>query len=969
MGDTPRFCSNCGAPLTPAIDPVSDSTIDGPSPTANPQSGSASAPGSDEDRLSISNAYRISEPVIPVAQFDPDVTMPPNQNPKDEESSSDNVGKDLGRFKLGRVLGAGGMGTVFEATDRGTGQKVALKLLSRHLRGTDETVQRFQRESQIAASINHPRSTFVYESGQQDDQIYITMELMDGGTLKDVVEKEGGLSVKRAVDYILDVVSGLQVAHEAGVVHRDLKPSNCFIDDDGRAKVGDFGLSKSFLSDSSLTQTGTFMGTPQYAAPEQLRAAEVGAKADIYALGGTLFYLLTGRAPFVGNAAQVISSIATDEPPNVKTIKPEVPKQLAALIHQTLEKDPGKRPANLEQIRLALRPFSSRGAVESDTGLRLAAFFIDFIVASFVGALCSFPVSFLIVLAAAAAPELMAYNIAAVMFAQVLAYVGYFFVAEYKWGTTLGKWMFGLRVINDANETPTAMQSLARSAMIPGLQQIIGVIPAYWMQSAQFSGEMNSQGVYLFILSQLIGFVAWLPNFICASTIRRSNGYRGLHEFCSGTRVVRLSGSLESGRPTGVANTASIILPEPHQQIGDYSIVGAISKASSTQPDQASLFLGLDRQLNRDVWIVETEASSVEQPVATAAIRPTRLRTIAEHRENNRQFRVTEAIAGAPLLEFIRTGPTTQWSSFRPVLRELTYEFKKSIDEGSLPNDLSLSNIWINRSGRTKLLAHAVPTLAPPATTTESNSASKAGYQDLGETTRATPHQLIQKLLDEVIDHHPTPSHVVQFRNTIDPETQSPSLESIGKTLGEFANRPSAWTWIDKLGVVATFLTIEFSPLTSLGIIWAMVASNNIADITPTQVAVLFGAGSMIAVLISAYLSGGGVALKASNVVVCNKKDLTIASVPRLLLRTFATWLLPIAFIGSTIWVLSAVTVKNMFEDGMAVSNIPSDQAMVISTLIMFAVGMLGMLSLVISVCRPSRGVADLIAGTCLMRK
>ena len=136
----------------------------------------------------------------------------------------------FGPFRIKRKLGQGGMGSVFEAEHCSTGQSIALKLLSRDLLATEESVERFKRESQIAASINHPRSTFVYEAGQLDNQFYITMELMTGGTLKEVVEEEGQLPVEKAIDYVLDIINGLQVAHEAGIVHRDLKPSNCFID-------------------------------------------------------------------------------------------------------------------------------------------------------------------------------------------------------------------------------------------------------------------------------------------------------------------------------------------------------------------------------------------------------------------------------------------------------------------------------------------------------------------------------------------------------------------------------------------------------------------------------------------------------------------------------------------------------------------------------------------------------------------
>ena len=273
-GSTPKFCSECGAQLVSGDQEEGDQTV---------QQARAAA---EMNTVTHLPASRLSSPV--------------------GSGGGEIQHSEIGPYRLVRQLGQGGMGTVYEAVHNQTGQSVALKLLMPSLRGTDDSIHRFRRESQIAASLNHPRSTFVYEAGKHKEQFYITMELMDGGTLKDVVSAQGPLEVGRAVDYILDIIDGLKVAHAAGIVHRDLKPSNCFLDRDGRVKVGDFGLAKSFLGDSQLTQTGTFMGTPQYAAPEQLRSVDVDDRVDIYAVGATLFYLLAGKPCFRGNPAQVI---------------------------------------------------------------------------------------------------------------------------------------------------------------------------------------------------------------------------------------------------------------------------------------------------------------------------------------------------------------------------------------------------------------------------------------------------------------------------------------------------------------------------------------------------------------------------------------------------------------------------------------------------------------------------------------
>src|SRR5262249_1373436 len=159
----------------------------------------------------------------------------------------------------------GGMGVVWEAEQSGSGRRVALKLLAAGRDHAPETLDRFTREGQLAAALSHPRSTFVYEAGAHEGQPYISMELMPGRTLSDVIDAEGALPVPRAVDLMLDVIDGLDAAHAAGVIHRDVKPSNCFLDRDGRVKVGDFGLSKSLVSDVHLTRTGAFMGTPLFA--------------------------------------------------------------------------------------------------------------------------------------------------------------------------------------------------------------------------------------------------------------------------------------------------------------------------------------------------------------------------------------------------------------------------------------------------------------------------------------------------------------------------------------------------------------------------------------------------------------------------------------------------------------------------------------------------------------------------------
>jgi serine/threonine protein kinase len=229
-----------------------------------------------------------------------DVTIAPTTAPV-EPTRSLRAGERIENYELISILGSGGMGVVWKAVDTNNGRHVALKRLSKNHLADQDSVARFMREAQLASMISHPRVTFVYSTGRLGDQPFITMELMPGETLEDRVKKEGPLPVGEAVDKILDVIDGLDAAHQLGLIHRDVKPSNCFVDTDDRVKIGDFGLSKSVIAtDIQLTRTGTFMGTPAYASPEQIRGAELDHRTDIYAVGATLCNLLTGRPPFVG---------------------------------------------------------------------------------------------------------------------------------------------------------------------------------------------------------------------------------------------------------------------------------------------------------------------------------------------------------------------------------------------------------------------------------------------------------------------------------------------------------------------------------------------------------------------------------------------------------------------------------------------------------------------------------------------
>jgi serine/threonine protein kinase len=238
--------------------------------------------------------------------------------------------------------------------------------------------------------VNHPNVVYIFGAAEIDGTSVISMELVSGGTLKDRVQQQGPMQPADAVDAILQVIAGLEAAATVGILHRDVKPSNCFIDPRNHVKIGDFGLSISTLrrADSTLTEAGTFLGTPAFAAPEQLRGEALDVRSDIYAVGATLFYLLTGRAPIEEtDLVRLVARIGTEHPPSPKALQPTVPQGLGAVVLRCLAKDPAKRYATYAGLAEELRPFSSSALAPAPLPLRAVAFMLDspFFLFAFIG--------------------------------------------------------------------------------------------------------------------------------------------------------------------------------------------------------------------------------------------------------------------------------------------------------------------------------------------------------------------------------------------------------------------------------------------------------------------------------------------------------------------------------------------------------------------------------------------------------
>ncbi len=269
-----------------------------------------------------------------------------------------------GRYELHRRIGRGGMAEVHLARDQLLDRPVAVKVLFPEFATDPSFVERFRREAQAAANLNHPNIVGVYDWGEAEGTYFIVMEFVDGRSLAEIVRAEGPLHPDRAADVIADVAAGLGFAHRNGVVHRDVKPGNVLITPSGQVKVTDFGIARAIEAapGDNLTQAGTVMGTATYFSPEQARGQAVDPRSDIYSLGCVLYELLVGRPPFSGDSPIAIAYKHVNEtPPSPRQQDPGVPRALEAIVAKCLAKNPANRYPAAEDLRDDLRRFR-RGA-------------------------------------------------------------------------------------------------------------------------------------------------------------------------------------------------------------------------------------------------------------------------------------------------------------------------------------------------------------------------------------------------------------------------------------------------------------------------------------------------------------------------------------------------------------------------------------------------------------------------------
>jgi len=586
------------------------------------------------------------------------------------------LGERFGSYQIIRLLGKGGMGEVYEAEHLESSRRVAVKVLSQALR-TKTDRERFLREGRLAASINHPNSIYIFGTEEIDGTPVITMELVPGGTLKDRIKEEGPLPPKLAVDAILQVIEGLEAAQSVGILHRDIKPSNCFVGADDTVKIGDFGLSLSTLTrgETQLTTTGTFIGTPAFSSPEQLRGEKFDVRSDIYSLGATLYYMLTGRAPFEEqNVIKLVSRILEKIPEPPKSFKPEIAPGLAKTVMHCLEKKQSTRFSSYSELKKALIPFSTIILTPASLWPRISAKFFDFVLCVVIFTLADF------------LPEYEPISMVLLWIALL-----YFFLTEGIWGVSFGKLAYKLRVVGPRGENPGIPRRLLRVFIFI---LAVFVIPLLITRVLSAFGLQTLGLISLLLLPFLFSFILLLP-------AKQRNEFAGLHDLICKTRVIQKK--REKYQPIIVTGEKTIPIPETQIRIGPYLILSDLRKSDSDE-----LILCYDEKLRRKIWL---HIQSTDTPAVSTVRRDVsqrgRLRWINGKRSSRECWDAYEALEGKALLEAI--GSKQSWSTVRHWILDLAEAINAGLKDKSLPATIELDRVWIIPDGRAKLLDFQAP--------------------------------------------------------------------------------------------------------------------------------------------------------------------------------------------------------------------------------------------------------------------
>jgi eukaryotic-like serine/threonine-protein kinase len=606
--------------------------------------------------------------------------------------------RTVGGYDLGEMLGQGGMGRVFRADDS-TGRSVALKLLSPDLARSPEALARFKQEGLIASQINHPHCVFVHRVDDDAGTPFIAMELMTGQTLKDLVVKNGPLPYVEVVRLILQCVDGLVEAHSLGMIHRDIKPANCYLDDDGNVKIGDFGLARSLVSDSELTQTGAFLGTPLFASPEQLLGQSIDARSDIYSLSATMYYLLAGKAPFESpHAAQVIARIASSDPPSFQSAGVEVPAALEQIVMKGLSRDASKRYASFAQMRSDLLAIIEPKAEPTSLTRRSFAWLLDYFIITSIVAVLMFSFANL--------KELQEKSILTNLFGMAVVFL-YYVLSESIFAATLGKAALRVKVVDaKTGGRASIMRILARAAFTVIVSSIFFM--AVKVAIPDLSPPMEGL---------LIAVTFALNLGILCSTWWYTRKRQLANDWVSGTECrtrvglrasIRSAISLPSWKlPVKAIQSLDALVPS---SLGRFEVTGEID-CQSTAPG-VRWFTGLDKQLERAIWIAYlTDPATPFDELQSHKPKSVRLRFIEEGSTSDCRWFAFVAPDSIPVMECAKLGIQFPWPITRSILGEVaelssttSVATDAPVSDSQIQSDnfkgLDANQLWVDSAGR-----------------------------------------------------------------------------------------------------------------------------------------------------------------------------------------------------------------------------------------------------------------------------
>jgi len=694
--------------------------------------------GSIDSMATMSSAAGSAVPVAPAPALEP--------------------GTEWGPYRIGRLLGRGGMGEVYEVDHLASGRRVALKVLRNRLQSQDERA-RFLREGQLAASVSHPHTVYIFGSEEIGGTPVISMELLTGGTLKDRVTADGPMRPDAAVAAVMDLIGGLDAAAAVGILHRDIKPSNCFIDGDGVVKVGDFGLSISTLARDVHQQlvTSGFEGTPQFAPPEQLRGEPLDVRADIYAVGATLYYLLTGRAPFdAPDLPQLFTKVTTETAIPPRQLRRDIPARLSAVVMQCLAKTPAGRPASYPALADALRPFLAHHDKPAPFVTRALAGLLDAWI------IVGLPVGFATVLLADPIAGNPVRTAILTNWTWVVTFL-YYLMLEGTIGASLGKRLLGLRVVSADGTGVSWGQIVVRTTVfyVPSLAASIALFfvePIYKI-TAHSTIDLPRTA------SLTLAFVMFF------ATARRRNGWTGLHDVLSRTRVIARPAAVERHAAAVQQMAASAPLAPNARRFGPFVAIepgdhgpGAVVRA-------------FDPVLRRPVWIEVREASA--PPISSARrdlARPGRLHWLTGRRSADESWDAYEAPDGSGWTD---TVAVSTWRQANLELLDLVDELSNAAVDGTQPL-LALDRLWKRDNGRVVLLDFAPPGAAP------------------GRRVHLTPEQLLQAAVRRVPRGASDPGLLPLSAYTFLDRWSGPDLSTLAdarNTLTSMAGAPNYVHW------------------------------------------------------------------------------------------------------------------------------------------------------------------------------